>query len=392
LAAIAVLLNLAGREDVSPELFAGSQFGPHFMAVVPRVEHGWPLTFARREGVSLYDAGWRDAARWNVLAGQSWYSGFRLLADVAICAALVASLAAGWEVWRNRRRQSIFQFRIGDLLVLTTAAALLLAAQAHDRRCSDRDRALLVEADRDAGLTLNSALAVQHRARWETTEPSLLARLTGSRPPRASGIDIEGSELPGLTGLSDLRALNIHRSVAPSELELLRRFTELEALDLCFVSYVARTSSSDEERISPLKLPALPWLRGLNLFGTDFYGDGLEHLPELEILELTQTKVGDDALAKIGRMQRLEVLSLDHTRITSAGLKHLVGMPKLRSLSLRGCEIDNSAVLHLAQMTSLQELDLRATSLDVEGADEVLAAMPTCKFQWPLKPMQSRPR
>src|SRR5688572_5666505 len=68
LAASAVVLNVAGREDVSPELFAGSQFGPHFMAVVPRVEHGWPLTFARREGVSLYGAGWLDAARWNLPA------------------------------------------------------------------------------------------------------------------------------------------------------------------------------------------------------------------------------------------------------------------------------------------------------------------------------------
>jgi hypothetical protein len=391
LAAGAVVLNLAGRTDVGPDLFAGSEFGPHFMSVVPRVEHGWPVTCARREGVSLYDADWHDADRWNVAAGLSWFSLAHLLVNVVICAAGVFVLAAGWQWWRIRRRNSLLQFRVGDLLVATTAAALLLAADARGRRSTGRDRALLVEADRAAGLTLDSASNVQRRARWETTESSLLGRLTGARPQRVAGIDIEGHELRGLVGLSALRALNIRRSVTPDELALVQRFSELEALDLCFVSSDA-WQDVGLRRGMPITLPPLPRLRGLNMFGADFEGHGLEHLHDLEILDLSQSRVGDDALAKIGQMSRLEVLSLDHTLITSAGLRHLGPLPKLRVLLVRGCNLDNTAATHLAQLESLQELDLRASSMDIDGAFEVQAALPTCKIQWPTKPTQSRRR
>jgi len=57
----------------------------------------------------------------------------------------------------------------------------------------------------------------------------------------------------------------------------------------------------------------------------------LEYLPgqkTLEFLQLSGTKVGDEALAKLGRFEKLNCLLLDETRVTAAGIrKHLKGIP-----------------------------------------------------------------
>lgn len=151
------------------------------------------------------------------------------------------------------------------------------------------------------------------------------------------------------------------------------RWPELEALDFCFLSPAEAPPGADPSAPGALALvmPRLPQLRGLNLFGADFRGDGLEHLVGLESLDLSQTEVDDTTLEKIGRLTRLESLSLDHTRITGAGLRHIASLPRLETLSLRACTLDAAGMRHLAKLPQLRSLDLEGARLD----DEALAAL-----------------
>ena len=80
----------------------------------------------------------------------------------------------------------------------------------------------------------------------------------------------------------------------------------------------------------------MPHLRGLSLYGAGFSGDGLEHLTAVEVLDLTDTDVRDDAMPKLATMRNLKSLSLAGTKITDAGLEHLKGLTQLRSLWLGG--------------------------------------------------------
>jgi hypothetical protein len=84
------------------------------------------------------------------------------------------------------------------------------------------------------------------------------------------------------------------------------------------------------------QLIILPSLKELNVAGMEITDAGAETIGvfDLRMLDLSGTKITDDALAAIGGLANLEVLKLDGTGVTDAGLAHLEGLKKLRRLSL----------------------------------------------------------
>ena len=55
----------------------------------------------------------------------------------------------------------------------------------------------------------------------------------------------------------------------------------------------------------------------------------LEKLPRLKLVDLFRTKVSNDGVASLGRIQSLQDLDLRDTQVTDEGLVHLNKLPRL---------------------------------------------------------------
>ena len=74
----------------------------------------------------------------------------------------------------------------------------------------------------------------------------------------------------------------------------------------------------------------------LDLYLTSITDKAMEHLVDLplEVLVISQTELGDVALASVGKIKTLRRLELFDTNVTDVGLKHLHNLKSLRVLFL----------------------------------------------------------
>ena len=114
------------------------------------------------------------------------------------------------------------------------------------------------------------------------------------------------------------------------------KINNLKCLELCYSvvkdSHIARLSH-------------LPNLQELNL-DSCLIGDwAIAHLvdhdvvPALEVLNLADTQISDNAMSKIAKLTGLRSLSLFYCNVSSRGLRHLASMDKLESLNLDSRDI-----------------------------------------------------
>lgn len=118
-------------------------------------------------------------------------------------------------------------------------------------------------------------------------------------------------------------------------------------------------------------------LKSLNLSCTAVSSAGLGvlagHVPNLEILSLSQTPVDDTAIPFIGMMPSLKVVDLSKTNITgflpqgdrdiSFSLTALQDLKQLESLNMEGTPVGGSALYPLSSFQELRCLSLESASL-----------------------------
>lgn len=75
----------------------------------------------------------------------------------------------------------------------------------------------------------------------------------------------------------------------------------------------------------------------------------------------------DDRLARLQRQRDLQVLDLSRTRITDAGLVHVRGLANLKSLDLDSTHTGDPSMEHLEGLVSLERLILSNTKITDEG-------------------------
>ncbi len=80
---------------------------------------------------------------------------------------------------------------------------------------------------------------------------------------------------------------------------------------------------------------------------TDAALECLEDLPQLQILDLTDSQVTDAGLEHVKKLVHLERLFLDGTGVTDAGLEHLKGLTELRVLQLYATQVTDAGVANL---------------------------------------------
>jgi hypothetical protein len=122
-------------------------------------------------------------------------------------------------------------------------------------------------------------------------------------------------------------------------------------------------------------LKSLPQLRIVRLFRTSVGDDGMATLKSLKsVISLEVTgPLTDKGLEHIGAMTQLTSLNLPSTRhVTDAGLLHLKGLTNLEMLTLKRCGITDAGLPALKGMTKLQHLSLYETAVSDAGIDHLV--------------------
>ena len=91
----------------------------------------------------------------------------------------------------------------------------------------------------------------------------------------------------------------------------------------------------------------------------------LPHMKVLEHLDLSSTMMGDDAIEEIVCIgANLRYLDLSKNKISSVGVGILAGhVPNLEILSLSETSVDDVAISYISLMPSLKEIDLSKTNI-----------------------------
>jgi hypothetical protein len=102
----------------------------------------------------------------------------------------------------------------------------------------------------------------------------------------------------------------------------------------------------------------------------------LEHLSQLEILNLFGNKITDAGLEYLKGLNQLEILDLSGDNISDAGLEYLKGLNRLKSLGLAETRLTDNGLKCLEAMKQLQKLDIRGTAITSSGVDKLKKALP----------------
>lgn len=349
--AIFLLANVPGQLAFDPGIGIQGKRGPHFEGDV-RCEHGWPSVFLHRRGVQVNAPPWWRLSLWNLREGVERFSLRSLLWDVGIGILCLAIVAVAFEAWRRRRR-AVYQLHLADLFLLLAAGAAALSFLAvHRARYRAQQRVLaVIEQGRDPEQWRGP---ISEFVDWEPGGPTWLRNLLGDGSfrtfDRVVAMYLEGTELRHGVDLPSLKVVRLPLAGLTNEqLKSLEQLPQLEALDMCFAwqrhDEDQREAESDEAA-EYIRLPRLPQLRGINLYDAAFRGDGLEHLVNIEMLELTDTDVDDNAVRKLVHCKRLKFLSLAGTPVTDRSVESLKQLRSLDVLCL-GRNLSDQAVEEL---------------------------------------------
>ena len=96
-------------------------------------------------------------------------------------------------------------------------------------------------------------------------------------------------------------------------------------------------------------------------------------------LDLSDTKITDEALTLIGKFPRLSWLNLHSTAVTDAGIAHLKGLTNLSYLNLHSTNVSDTALPSLTPLRKLREVYLWKTRVTPAGSVKFAKTIPDLK-------------
>lgn len=352
LIATVILLNLSGRGGARPDVFVPGKYGPHF-PLVEVSRHGWPVTCVQREPVPVAAPPWSRLSTWRLWEGIEWFSWKGLLANLAAVVGLVVVGGICFDRWQRRRG---FRFGVRELLAAVALCGALCGWLALSLAGHRRELDILKSIEAIEVETGGWVVSIEGRIEWERGGPQWLRAIAGDKALRAFdrvvAIDTTSDALSNVVKLRRLRVVRLVGAVSNRQLARLAECKHLEALDMMMVNVSDEGQSPKLDRegseIDPdLQLPHLPRLRGLNLYDTSFLGRGLDNIPAIEHLDLTDTEIDDDGVARLSACRRLRCLSLIGTNVSDASSPVLKRLLQLQELNLTNTRVSARAVRDL---------------------------------------------
>ena len=376
LVAVMLLANIPGQVILAPDIYSDGKYGPHFEGMVETCHHGWPCTFLVRESVVVGTPPSLRLSLWNLAEGVVSLDWTRLAVDLCISLLVLFTAGVMFEYWRRRHRH-LLQFHLIDIMAAVLLVGCGLSYWAANEQCRNDQEKSVKQIRQES-----NAEGCWGPPTCEPGGPTWARRIFGGRPfapfDRVIAIDIEvdGATIPRLSSLHTLKVLGVWGNVTNQQLDALRDFPQLEALDLYSVGPASEGSDDEPDAHQRyLRMPRLPHLRGLNLYEAAFRGDGLEQLTGIEVLELSYTDITDEGMTKLADLRNLKILHLGGTKVTDAGLQHLSRLQKLETLRLGGTEISDTGLKYLRTLKNLSSLDLYKTAVTDTGLED-LAGLP----------------
>jgi hypothetical protein len=96
-------------------------------------------------------------------------------------------------------------------------------------------------------------------------------------------------------------------------------------------------------------------------------------------LDLSDTKITDEALVTIGKYPRLNWLNLANTAVTDAGIAHLKGLTHLSWLNLHSTNVSDSSLANLTPLRKLRQVYLWKTRVTPAEATKFAKTIPDLK-------------
>jgi WD40 repeat protein/tetratricopeptide (TPR) repeat protein/Leucine-rich repeat (LRR) protein len=167
-----------------------------------------------------------------------------------------------------------------------------------------------------------------------------------------------------LAGLENLTELTVRSPLIRGE--GLRHLSRLQRLRRLFLA-----GTSVEDGYLEHLLPLAASLTDLDLSSTRITNDALLHISKLhglQILSFEKTGVSGSALGALSALEKLYALDLDGTPLSAASLKALSGCQRLTRLSVSGCRLTDEHVEALLALMQVKRLDLSGTGLSDAAA------------------------
>lgn len=102
--------------------------------------------------------------------------------------------------------------------------------------------------------------------------------------------------------------------------------------------------------------------------------------PQFVTVDLSATKITDQAVAQLGSSKNLRLIRLAETGVTDASIDTLLKLPTLESINLYGTKVTDAGVSKLASMGNLKRLYLWKTSVTPETIKTLQEKLPKCEI------------
>jgi hypothetical protein len=372
-AAVLFLLNVPGQRRVRADGIPVTPL-PVFSMVRGQIEHGWPLAYVVRDDPDndLSATGGHAKDLWSLQTEVLSFSPVRLAGNLAIAAALLLSVGVAFE-WRRRRRATIWQLSVLDLLALIALVAGATAYVIGGLRDFEHEQGALREMrlaadDDDRSVSAHSRAVIESLAlislRYQHSGPHWLRSLVGDRWPvkfdRVVWVTAGTNQIQVASKLTGLRGLELYIDSREEHFAELSRLSGLEALAIDFNG--ESPGKYDDRQVAAMLTHAsqLPRLETLcvtaNGFG-DRSAEVVSRFPRLwRLLVEPCVNLTDDGLAALSRCPTLEVLDVSAAAVTDVSIRRLRVLPRLRILKLPCTTLNTELISELKAHPCLAEL------------------------------------
>jgi uncharacterized membrane protein len=102
--------------------------------------------------------------------------------------------------------------------------------------------------------------------------------------------------------------------------------------------------------------------------------------PQFVTVDLSATKITDQAVAQLASSKDLRMIRLAETDITDASIDTLLKLPNLESINLYGTKVTDAGVSRLSALPNLRRLYLWQTAVTPEAVKALKKKLPSCEI------------